>query len=57
MARTLRQGLEEQNHTVTVAAEGAAALEAVTVANFDAVGLDAMLSAVDELAVTRRLRQ
>ena len=57
MARMLRQGLEEQNHTVTVAADGSEAIEAATATTFDAIVLDVMLPALSGLAVTRRLRQ
>jgi two-component system copper resistance phosphate regulon response regulator CusR len=57
MARMLRQGLEEQNHTVTVAADGAEAIEAATATTFDAIVLDVMLPALSGLVVTRRLRQ
>jgi len=57
MARMLRQGLEEQNHTVTVAADGSEAIEAATAATFDAIVLDVMLPVLSGLTVTRRLRQ
>lgn len=57
MARMLRQGLEEQNHTVTVAADGAGAIEAAALTTFDAIILDVMLPVLSGLAVTRRLRQ
>ena len=57
MARILRKGLEKQNHTVTVAADGAEALEAARLTTFDAVILDVMLPAVNGLDVALRLRK
>jgi two-component system response regulator MprA len=57
MSRALRQGLEEQNHTVTIASDGAEALAATSAAEFDAIVLDIMLPVVDGLSVARRLRQ
>ena len=57
MARILRKGLEKQNHTVTVAADGAEALEAARLTTFDAVILDVMLPAVNGLDVAQRLRK
>jgi DNA-binding response OmpR family regulator len=52
----LRQGLEEQNHTVSVAIDGREALGLATERCFDAIVLDIMLPALDGYAVTRRLR-
>jgi DNA-binding response OmpR family regulator len=57
MARMLRQGLEEQNHTVSVATDGLEALELATARSFDAIILDVMLPAIDGYSVTRRLRK
>lgn len=57
MARILRKGLEEHNHTVTIASDGAEAVEAATANTFDAVILDVMLPKVDGVAVCRRIRK
>jgi DNA-binding response OmpR family regulator len=57
MARILRKGLENHNHTVTVALDGAEALEAARSSDFDAVILDVMLPAVNGLAVAKRIRE
>jgi DNA-binding response OmpR family regulator len=57
MARMLRQGLEEQNHTVSVAIDGVEGLELALARSFDAIILDVMLPALDGYAVTRRLRK
>lgn len=57
MARMLRLGLEKQNHTVTIAADGAEALEATSSTTFDAVVLDVMLPAINGLAVAQQLRK
>jgi len=57
MARILRKGLETQNHTVTVAVDGAEALEATRSAAFDAVVLDVMLPALNGHKVAQRLRK
>lgn len=57
MARMLRQGLEEQNHTVTVAADGSEALEATKATTFDAIVLDVMLPVVNGFTVTQRVRE
>ncbi|HEX4231465.1 MAG TPA: response regulator transcription factor [Bryobacteraceae bacterium] len=56
MGELLRQGLEEENHTVTLARDGAEALSAATTADFDALVLDVMMPGVDGFDVTRRLR-
>jgi two-component system response regulator MprA len=56
MARILSKGLQQQNHTVTVAANGAEALEAAGSITFDAVILDVMLPDINGLAVAQRLR-
>jgi two-component system response regulator MprA len=57
MGRLLRQGLEEENHTVTVALDGAEGLEVALGNAFDAIVLDVMLPRLDGFSVTRRLRQ
>jgi DNA-binding response OmpR family regulator len=56
MAAILRQGLEEDNHTVTLACDGAEALAAMATGAFDAVVLDVMMPGVDGLSVARRIR-
>jgi DNA-binding response OmpR family regulator len=56
MGELLRQGLEEENHTVTLARDGAEALCAAATAEFDALVLDVMMARFDGFDVTRRLR-
>jgi DNA-binding response OmpR family regulator len=56
MAQLLRQGLEEANHTVTVAHDGGEALTAADMCAIDAIVLDVMLPGIDGIEVTRRLR-
>lgn len=56
MANLLRQGLEENNHTVAVARNGQEALGAAETSAFDAIVLDIMMPKVDGIEVTRRLR-
>ena len=56
MGELLRQGLEEQNHVVALAADGLEALHAARTSNFDAIVLDVMIPGVDGVEVTRRLR-
>lgn len=56
MARLLAQGLTEENHTVVVAADGAAALDTGRHYEFDAIVLDAMLPMINGFEVARRLR-
>ncbi len=57
MAQVLRQGLEEQNHTVTLAQDGAEALDLASDSQFDAIVLDVMLPQCDGLTVARSLRK
>jgi two-component system response regulator MprA len=56
MGDVLRQGLEEQNHTVTLVRDGEEALAAVATGAFDAIVLDVMMPRVNGLEVARRLR-
>lgn len=56
MGEMLRQGLEEANHTVTLAQDGAEALSAAATSAFDAVVLDVMMPHVDGFEVARRIR-
>ncbi len=56
MGDLLKQGLEEQNHTVTLARDGAEALAVVASGPFDAIVLDVMMPRLSGLEVARRLR-
>jgi len=56
MAELLKKGLEEENHSVTLAHDGQAALETAHVAEFDVIVLDIMLPRIDGFEVARRLR-
>ena len=52
----LRQGLEEENHSVTLARDGLEGLHAAKTSNFDAIVLDVMMPGMDGIEVARRLR-
>jgi two-component system response regulator MprA len=56
MAESLRQGLEEANHSVTLARDGLEGLHAAETSGFDAIVLDVMMPRIDGTEVTRRLR-
>ena len=56
MGRLLVQGLQEQNHTVTLARDGEEALAAVSTSDFDAIVLDVMMPRLNGFEVARRLR-
>ena len=56
LARLLKQGLEEENYAVLVAADGTAALNAAEKSPFEAVVLDVMLPVLDGFSVARKLR-
>jgi DNA-binding response OmpR family regulator len=56
MARILCKGLQQENHTVTIAANGTEAVESASSMTFDAVILDVMLPDINGLAVSQRLR-
>ena len=56
MAGLLRQGLEEDNHRVTVARDGLEALSAMEHNDFDAAVLDFMMPSISGVDVVRRLR-
>jgi DNA-binding response OmpR family regulator len=56
MREVLRQGLEEQNHTVTLARDGEEAVSAAETSAFDVILLDIMMPRTDGIEVTRRLR-
>jgi two-component system copper resistance phosphate regulon response regulator CusR len=53
----LVRGLKEEGHVADLAATGSDALDAVTVASYDAIVLDLMLPDLDGLAVLERLRR
>ncbi len=56
-AAVLAKGLREHAYAVDVAPDGAAALESVTVNDYDLLILDVMLPDVDGLELCRRLRE
>ncbi len=56
MGELLRKGLEEQNHTVALARNGAEAYSAAVRCEFDAIVMDVMRPCLDGVEVTRRLR-
>jgi DNA-binding response OmpR family regulator len=57
MAGLLKKGLEEENHSVTLAFDGVTALEMAQGLEFDAIVLDLMLPGIDGYEVARRLRK
>lgn len=57
MAALLKQGLEEQNHSVEVAHNGRTAMEIASSYEFDVIVLDVMLPGIDGFEVARRLRK
>lgn len=57
MAVLLRKALESENHTVTVAHDGAEGLALAELHDFDVLVLDVMLPKLDGFEVARRLRQ
>ena len=57
MAGLLKRGLEEENHRVTAAGDGAAGLEIAHAYNFHVIVLDVMLPCVDGFEVSHRLRR
>jgi len=57
MAALLKKGLEEENHSVSVAFDGLEALDLARIYEFDAIVLDLMLPGVDGFEVARRLRK
>lgn len=56
MAQLLRQGLEEEGFTVSLAKDGLEAVEMGTGFEFEVILLDLMLPKLDGFEVTRRLR-
>lgn len=57
MAALLRTALERENHTVTVAHDGADGLAIAELHDFDALVLDIMLPRLNGFEIARRLRQ
>ena len=57
MARLLKKGLEEENHTVTLAYNGADGFELSRTYPFDVIILDVMLPGMTGFDVARQLRQ
>jgi DNA-binding response OmpR family regulator len=57
MAGLLKEGLEEENHSVSIAFDGRAGLEFASSSDFDAIVLDLMLPGLDGFEVARRLRR
>jgi DNA-binding response OmpR family regulator len=57
MAELLKKGLEEENHSVTLAFDGREALEFAELYEYDAMVLDLMLPKIDGFEVARRLRR
>jgi len=57
MAGLLKKGLEEENHTVSLAYDGRTGLEMARYLDCDAIVLDLMLPGIDGYEVARRLRK
>ena len=57
MAELLKKGLEEENHSVSLAFDGRDALEMAEALDYDAIVLDLMLPGIDGFEVARRLRK
>lgn len=56
LARQLKKGLEEHGHSVTVAVDGPAGLDAAQYGEFDVLVLDVMLPGMDGFSIVGRLR-
>ena len=56
MGELLRRGLEEENHTVTLARDGLEGLQVAKASNVDAVVLDVMVPELSGIEVARLLR-
>ena len=56
MREVLRQGLEDENHTVTLARDGVEGIHAVESSDFDAILLDVMMPGMDGVELVRRIR-
>lgn len=57
MAELLKKGLEEENHSVSVAFNGREGLDSAASAEFDVIVLDLMLPVVDGFEFARRFRR
>jgi DNA-binding response OmpR family regulator len=57
MADLLRQGLEEEGHSVVVASDGKEGLAMAEGHKFDAIVLDVMLPGMDGFSLARKLRE
>ena len=57
MSSALRQGLEEEGHSVVCSSDGLDALSVARSYEFDAIILDVMLPGMDGYAIARQLRQ
>jgi two-component system, OmpR family, copper resistance phosphate regulon response regulator CusR len=57
MAEVLKRGLEEENHSVTLAFDGREGLDLAELYDFDVVVLDVMLPVLDGFEVARQLRR
>jgi DNA-binding response OmpR family regulator len=57
MAELLKAGLEEENHTVTVAHDGETGFDLATTYEFDVILLDVLLPRLDGFGVAKRLRE
>ena len=56
LARQLKKVLDEQGHSVAVAADGVEGLEAAQYGEFDVLVLDVMLPGLDGFSIVRKLR-
>ena len=57
MGELLRQGLEEANHSVSLARDGNEAWSTARLSNFDAAILDVMLPGMSGIELARRMRE
>jgi DNA-binding response OmpR family regulator len=57
MGELLRQGLQEENHTVTWARDGVEGLHAAEMGNYDVIVTDVMMPGMDGIGLVRRLRR
>ena len=57
MGQIVRQGLQEENHTITLARDGVEALTALQTCSFDAAILDVMMPGLSGIEVARRVRK